>query len=122
MSDFKKICAERSDRCKEHMTYLDKEQSLSLSLRKLHSRGGFVEGEPEERGERGGGLSPGAVWCACVSFAKALAKSLEEMSFSEGELIFEEGEPGDAFYILIEGEVSVLKKGKEENKLKARKA
>mmetsp|Transcript_37562 Transcript_37562/g.60197 ORF Transcript_37562/g.60197 Transcript_37562/m.60197 type:complete len:782 (+) Transcript_37562:65-2410(+) len=46
-----------------------------------------------------------------------VAKSLTECVFSKGEFIFEQGEAGTAFYILIEGDVSVIKDGKEVNKL-----
>lgn len=47
----------------------------------------------------------------------AVAQSLSEMSFSRGEVIFQQGEKGDAFYILIEGQVSVVKDGREVTKL-----
>ncbi|CAJ1349301.1 unnamed protein product [Effrenium voratum] len=50
---------------------------------------------------------------------EALAKSLTEMTFSEGESIFEQGEKGESFYILIEGQVSVIKDGVEQIKLTA---
>ncbi|CAJ1404634.1 unnamed protein product [Effrenium voratum] len=49
----------------------------------------------------------------------ALAKALTEMSFSKNEVIFQQGEKGDAFYILIEGQVSVVKDGREVTKLAA---
>ncbi|CAK9087486.1 cGMP-dependent protein kinase egl-4 (Egg-laying defective protein 4) [Durusdinium trenchii] len=86
-SDFKKILADKNDKCKEYVAYLDKVQLLNQSLK------------PEEK--------------------EALAKSLTEMSFTEGELIFEQGEAGDSFYILVEGQVSVIKDGKEETRLTA---
>jgi len=42
-----------------------------------------------------------------------VAKALVETNFSEGETIFEQGEKGKTFYILYQGEVSVIKSGKE---------
>mmetsp|Transcript_29546 Transcript_29546/g.84983 ORF Transcript_29546/g.84983 Transcript_29546/m.84983 type:complete len:806 (+) Transcript_29546:65-2482(+) len=48
---------------------------------------------------------------------KAVAKALVEMSFTRGENIIEQGEVGDSFYIMTEGEVQVLKDGKEEARL-----
>jgi len=86
-SDFKKILADKNDKCKEYVGYLDKVDLLRESLK------------DEEK--------------------EALAKSLTEMSFADGELIFEQGEAGDSFYILIEGQVSVLKNGVEETRLTA---
>eukprot|EP00931_Biecheleriopsis_adriatica_P097314 TRINITY_DN7107_c0_g5_i1.p1 TRINITY_DN7107_c0_g5~~TRINITY_DN7107_c0_g5_i1.p1 ORF type:complete len:780 (-),score=209.02 TRINITY_DN7107_c0_g5_i1:63-2402(-) len=53
---------------------------------------------------------------------QALAACLTEMGFSKGETVFEQGEQGDAFFILIEGEVVVLKDGAEQAKLKASSA
>merc|ERR1719162_607913 len=50
-----------------------------------------------------------------------LAKALTDFVFSKGENIFEQGEKGVLFYILIEGEVAVIKDGKEISKLKATK-
>lgn len=50
---------------------------------------------------------------------KQLAEALTDFAFSQGENIFEQGEKGALFYILIEGEVSVVKEGKEVAKLKA---
>lgn len=50
---------------------------------------------------------------------QALAQSLTEMSFTDGELIFEQGEAGDSFYILIDGQVSVIKNGVEQTRLTA---
>merc|ERR1719162_833879 len=50
-----------------------------------------------------------------------LAEALTDFVFSKGENIFEQGEKGVLFYILIEGEVSVIKDGKEVAKLKATK-
>merc|ERR1719181_582500 len=50
-----------------------------------------------------------------------LAEALTDFAFATGENIFEQGEKGVLFYILIEGEVSVIKDGKEVSKLKATK-
>ncbi|CAE7222535.1 egl-4 [Symbiodinium sp. CCMP2456] len=50
---------------------------------------------------------------------EAVAKALTEMSFSKSEDVFQQGEAGDAFYILVEGEVSVIKDGAEQTRLKA---
>lgn len=50
-----------------------------------------------------------------------VAKALTECVFSKGEYIFEQGEDGTAFYILIEGEVSVVKDKKEVAKLSGSK-
>ncbi|CAJ1329897.1 unnamed protein product [Effrenium voratum] len=44
----------------------------------------------------------------------ALAKCLTEVSFNKGEVIMKQGEPGDAFYLLIDGSVDFIKEG--ENK------
>merc|ERR1711871_1733254 len=38
-----------------------------------------------------------------------VASALVEMHFSKGETIFEQGEEGNSFYILYEGDVSVTK-------------
>lgn len=46
-----------------------------------------------------------------------IAKALSEMLFTKGETIFQQGEKGDNFYVLVEGEVVVVKDGKEEAKL-----
>merc|ERR1719253_1734490 len=50
---------------------------------------------------------------------KQLAEALTDFAFTKGENIFEQGEKGDFFYILIEGDVSVVKDGAEVTKLKA---
>mmetsp|Transcript_66615 Transcript_66615/g.159200 ORF Transcript_66615/g.159200 Transcript_66615/m.159200 type:complete len:778 (+) Transcript_66615:104-2437(+) len=46
-----------------------------------------------------------------------LAEALQECSFSKGETIFEQGEKGNEFFILIEGEVLVEKDRKETARL-----
>ncbi len=43
-------------------------------------------------------------------FLTAASQSLEEVYFKQGDVIMRQDEPGDAFYILEEGQVSVLKK------------
>jgi len=50
---------------------------------------------------------------------EALSKALTEMFFSKGELILKQGEAGETFYILIDGEVTVIQNGTEVNKLTA---
>jgi len=42
-----------------------------------------------------------------------VARNLREANFAQGETIFEQGEKGSTFYILYEGEVSIVKDGKE---------
>eukprot|EP00927_Polykrikos_kofoidii_P049824 TRINITY_DN43833_c0_g1_i1.p1 TRINITY_DN43833_c0_g1~~TRINITY_DN43833_c0_g1_i1.p1 ORF type:complete len:770 (+),score=141.12 TRINITY_DN43833_c0_g1_i1:95-2404(+) len=51
-----------------------------------------------------------------------VAKALKEMTFKEDERILEQGEEGDTFYILYDGEVAVIKDGVEQVKLTATKA
>eukprot|EP00929_Paragymnodinium_shiwhaense_P115328 TRINITY_DN840_c0_g2_i2.p1 TRINITY_DN840_c0_g2~~TRINITY_DN840_c0_g2_i2.p1 ORF type:complete len:794 (-),score=285.62 TRINITY_DN840_c0_g2_i2:180-2561(-) len=53
---------------------------------------------------------------------RALAQALVEMHFAKGEVIIQQGEPGTTFYILYEGEVAVIKNGKEEARLAASKS
>jgi len=48
-----------------------------------------------------------------------LAQAMHEMIFSKDETIFEQGEIGTRFFILIEGQVSVIKDGVEQTKLTA---
>ncbi|CAE7444622.1 egl-4 [Symbiodinium natans] len=50
---------------------------------------------------------------------KELAAAMNEMTFSKDELVFEQGERGTQFFVLVEGEVSVIKDGKEVTKIKA---
>jgi len=50
---------------------------------------------------------------------EAIAVALTEMSFSQNEEIFQQGETGDAFYILVDGEVAVVKDKAEQARLKA---
>ncbi|CAE7937561.1 pkaR, partial [Symbiodinium sp. KB8] len=48
----------------------------------------------------------------------ALARSMTEVSFVKGELIFKQGAEGDAFYLLVDGTVDVIKDGKPKTRLK----
>jgi len=50
---------------------------------------------------------------------KQLAEALDDFAFAQGESIFEQGEKGNLFYILIDGEVSVIKDGQQVSTLKA---
>eukprot|EP00405_Crypthecodinium_cohnii_P009541 CAMPEP_0206443908 /NCGR_PEP_ID=MMETSP0324_2-20121206/14627_1 /ASSEMBLY_ACC=CAM_ASM_000836 /TAXON_ID=2866 /ORGANISM="Crypthecodinium cohnii, Strain Seligo" /LENGTH=803 /DNA_ID=CAMNT_0053911891 /DNA_START=45 /DNA_END=2456 /DNA_ORIENTATION=- len=50
---------------------------------------------------------------------KEVAKALVEMHFTKDELIIQQGEPGNTFYILYDGHVSIVKDGKEVTKLSA---
>merc|ERR1719379_2339003 len=50
---------------------------------------------------------------------KAVAQALIEMHFARGEVILQQGEHGQTFYILYEGEVKVEKDGAEQIRLKA---
>lgn len=40
---------------------------------------------------------------------ETLSRIMKEKSYSEGEVVFEEGDPGDSLYLLAEGEVEVVK-------------
>eukprot|EP00928_Gymnodinium_smaydae_P008438 TRINITY_DN13079_c1_g2_i2.p1 TRINITY_DN13079_c1_g2~~TRINITY_DN13079_c1_g2_i2.p1 ORF type:complete len:765 (+),score=210.93 TRINITY_DN13079_c1_g2_i2:93-2387(+) len=51
-----------------------------------------------------------------------LAESLVEMRFSKNDAIITEGEEGNTFYILYEGDVAVIKKGEEITRLRANAA
>jgi CRP-like cAMP-binding protein len=44
-----------------------------------------------------------------VNELAAVASVTEEASFGEGELVFEEGERGNTLYLVIQGEVAVVK-------------
>lgn len=46
-----------------------------------------------------------------------VAKALLEMSFHKDEVVMQQGEKGEIFYILITGDVSVIKDGKQETTL-----
>merc|ERR1719359_298572 len=47
-----------------------------------------------------------------------IAKALQDMNFQQGESILTQGEKGESFYILIDGEVEVIVNGKQVAKLK----
>lgn len=46
-----------------------------------------------------------------------IAANLELMTFSRGEVVMQQGEAGQNFYILISGQVSIVKDGQEQTKL-----
>eukprot|EP00931_Biecheleriopsis_adriatica_P103471 TRINITY_DN7829_c0_g1_i2.p1 TRINITY_DN7829_c0_g1~~TRINITY_DN7829_c0_g1_i2.p1 ORF type:complete len:799 (+),score=205.99 TRINITY_DN7829_c0_g1_i2:100-2496(+) len=48
-----------------------------------------------------------------------LSKALVEMHFTKGEMIIQQGEPGNTFYILYDGKVGVIKDGEEVTQLEA---
>jgi CRP-like cAMP-binding protein len=50
---------------------------------------------------------------------KALASALIERHFTKGEVILQQGEAGNTFYILYDGEVAILKDNVEQTKLNA---
>jgi len=51
---------------------------------------------------------------------RKVAEALTEMTFSKDESIITQGEMGDAFFILYEGEVAVIKDGKQVSTLSAK--
>lgn len=51
-----------------------------------------------------------------------IAGLMEEVHFEPGEIIFEEGEPGDAFFLLLSGLVSVDRNGNTILELKEKEA
>jgi len=53
---------------------------------------------------------------------RELAKALVEMHFAKNEVILQQGEPGNTFYILYEGDVVVKKDNVEQTTLSASKA
>eukprot|EP00441_Pelagodinium_beii_P047620 CAMPEP_0197623154 /NCGR_PEP_ID=MMETSP1338-20131121/3215_1 /TAXON_ID=43686 ORGANISM="Pelagodinium beii, Strain RCC1491" /NCGR_SAMPLE_ID=MMETSP1338 /ASSEMBLY_ACC=CAM_ASM_000754 /LENGTH=799 /DNA_ID=CAMNT_0043193035 /DNA_START=54 /DNA_END=2453 /DNA_ORIENTATION=- len=53
---------------------------------------------------------------------KELAKALVEMHFTKGELVVQQGEPGNTFYIMYEGEVDIVVDGKPVKSLEAKSA
>jgi len=48
----------------------------------------------------------------------ALARCLTEVCFVKGDFIFQQGETGDAFYLLVDGTVDVIQDGKAKSRLK----
>lgn len=51
---------------------------------------------------------------------RQIAEALIEMHFTKGEVILQQGEPGNTFYILYEGEVVVEQNGQQVQKLYAK--
>lgn len=50
---------------------------------------------------------------------KALAKALVEMHFTQGEMVVQQDEPGNTFYIMYEGNVDIIKDGEVVANLEA---
>jgi CRP-like cAMP-binding protein len=48
---------------------------------------------------------------------KRIADLAEEVRFSAGDLIVQEGQPGGTFYVILEGEAKVTRKGRKLNEL-----
>jgi CRP/FNR family transcriptional regulator, cyclic AMP receptor protein len=48
---------------------------------------------------------------------KRIADLAEEVRFSAGDLIVQEGQPGGTFYVILEGEAKVTRKGRKLNAL-----
>ena len=46
-----------------------------------------------------------------------LLKTARLRSYHAGELVFEEGDPGDAFYVIYSGRVRILKRGEEKKEI-----
>ena len=44
-----------------------------------------------------------------VNELAAVASATEEVTFGSDELVFKEGDPGDTLYLILEGEVAVIK-------------
>jgi CRP/FNR family transcriptional regulator, cyclic AMP receptor protein len=59
---------------------------------------------------------------ATVEQLGRIAGLTEEVHFEPGETIFQEGEPGDAFYLLLSGRVFIEKNGNTLRELKEREA
>ena len=51
-----------------------------------------------------------------------IAGLTEEVHFKPGEIIFEEGQPGDAFYLLLSGQVFIEKNGNPLREMKEKEA
>jgi hypothetical protein len=52
-----------------------------------------------------------------VSELAAVASVTEEVSFESGRMVIKEGDPGDTLYLILEGEVAVIKTGADGNEL-----
>jgi CRP/FNR family cyclic AMP-dependent transcriptional regulator len=59
---------------------------------------------------------------ATVEQLGRIAGLTEEVHFELGETIFKEGEPGDAFYLLLSGRVSIEKNGNTLREIKEKEA
>ena len=59
---------------------------------------------------------------ATVEQLGRIAGLTEEVHFEPGETIFQEGEPGDAFYLLLSGRVFIEKNGNTLREMKEREA
>lgn len=59
---------------------------------------------------------------ATVEQLGRIAGLTEEVHFKPGETIFKEGEPGDAFYLLLSGRVSIEKNGNTIREMKEKEA
>ena len=59
---------------------------------------------------------------ATVEQLGRIAGLTEEVHFEPGETIFQEGEPGDAFYLLLSGRVFIEKNGNTLRELKEKEA
>ena len=51
-----------------------------------------------------------------------IAGLTEEVHFKPGEIIFEEGQPGDAFYLLLSGQVFIERNGNTLREMKEKEA
>ena len=59
---------------------------------------------------------------ATVEQLGRIAGLTEEVHFKPGEIIFEEGQPGDAFYLLLSGQVVIERNGNTLREIKEKEA
>ncbi len=59
---------------------------------------------------------------ATVEQLGRIAALTEEVHFEPGEIIFNEGEPGDAFYLLLSGRVFIERSGNTLREMKEKEA
>lgn len=52
-----------------------------------------------------------------VAELAAVASVTEEVNFSEGQVVIKEGDPGDTLYLVVEGQVAVLKKQEDDREI-----
>jgi len=77
---------------------------MSATLRKRAQYDAFLEKVP--------------ILAPCTKYERTMiADALDPVMFNEGETIVREGEPGDTFYIIVEGTVRVSKSGAVVNEL-----